>query len=170
LGRRTQGLLRDADFKSAKDVDALDLIASVAACTRFAVSSRLRAAINLAIYQHAKTSRFVERPLDIPESTCVADSKRAIAKLAAMARAKEISLDAANDLIAQESKFLEAEIGGDLEAQMAELKTTVARLEAANATAPNMVVIGGLPSPLPGCNIDMPKLGPPEPDPGDSSS
>jgi hypothetical protein len=97
MGRRTQGLLRDADFKSAKDVDALDLIASVAACTRFAVSSRLQAAINLAVYQHAKAGRFVERPLGIPQSTCVADSKAAIAKIAAMARNKEISLDAAKD-------------------------------------------------------------------------
>jgi hypothetical protein len=148
---------------NAGKVDELEMLSAVVANGDVPLSTRIGAAVALAPYRHAKAGRFVERPLGIPESTCVADSKRAIAKLAAMARAKEISLDAANDLIAQESKFLEAEIGGDLEAQMAELKTTVARLEAANATAPNMVVIGGMPS-LPGTNVSLPVLASPGPE------
>jgi hypothetical protein len=147
---------------NAGKVDELEMLSAVVANGDVPLSTRIGAAVALAPYRHAKAGRFVERPLDIPESTCVADSRRAIAKLAAMARNKEISLDAANDLLAQESKFLEAEVGGDLEAQMEDLKATVARLEAANANAVGVTVIGGL-GPLPGCSIDMPVLKPPDP-------
>jgi hypothetical protein len=156
-----------AAMKRAPD-DALDLLEAIVRSDQMVLSARMTAAATLAPYRHAKAGRFVERPLGIPESTCVADRKRAIAKLAAMARAKEISLDAANDLIAQESKFLEAEVGGDLEAQMAELKDTVARLAASNAASPNLVMVGGLP-PLPGARVDLPVLAKP-PDPADDSS
>jgi hypothetical protein len=159
----------DINFAAGK-VEALTLLDAIIANGDVPLSVRMTAACAILPYRHAKAGRFVERPLGIPESTCVADSKRAIAKLAAMARNKEISLDAANDLIAQESKFLEAEVGGDLEAQMVELKDTVAKLAAANAAAPNLVVVGGMPSPLPGCDILMPKLGSPEPAPEDGGS
>jgi hypothetical protein len=154
----------DINFKHGK-LDELEMLEAVIANGEVPLSTRMTAAAMILPFKRAKAGRFVERPLGIPESTCVADSKRAIAKLAAMARNKEISLDAANDLIAQESKFLEAEVGGDLEAQMAELKDTVAQLAATNAAAPNMVVIGSMP-PLPGAAIDMPQLASP-PDPAD---
>jgi hypothetical protein len=160
--RVTVELLGKTDGKN----DALDLLEAVVRSDQMVLSARMTAASMVLPYRHGKAGRFVERPLDIPESTCVADSKRAIAKLAAMARNKEISLDAANDLIAQESKFLEAEIGGNLEADMEELKATVQRLEASNAAAPAMVVVGGLP-PLNGTSIDMPQLRSPDPGPAD---
>jgi hypothetical protein len=77
------------------------------------------------------------RLIDTPRPVALSSARSAspnrpaspiLARIAAMARNKEISLDAANDLIAQESRFLEAESGGDLEAQVTELKDTVARL------------------------------------------
>jgi hypothetical protein len=146
----------DINFAAGK-VEALTLLDAIIANGDVPLSVRMTAACAVLPYRRAKAGRFVERPLGIPASTCVADSKAAIAKLAAMARNKEISLDAANDLIAQESKFLEAEVGGDLEAQLEELKATVHQLAAANAAAPNTIVIGGMPA-LPGCDLDMPAL------------
>jgi hypothetical protein len=75
----------DVNFKHGK-LDELEMLEAVISNGEAPLSTRMTAAAMILPYKRAKAGRFVERPLDIPESTCVADSKRAIAKLAAMAR------------------------------------------------------------------------------------
>jgi len=90
-GYGTQGRLRAGDIKSAKNVNGLDLIASIAACARFAVATRLQAAINLAQWQNLKPSEKVGRDLGLPEPTTVEQATANLARIATEAAADRIT-------------------------------------------------------------------------------
>jgi hypothetical protein len=132
-------------------VDELDLLAAIVSHPDLDVRTRMGAAVGLARYRKPPAQRWVGKPLDLPPSETVGQATETIAKLAALSRANEISLEMANDLISQEQAFIEARTGTDIEAQMAELRETMHKLTAASRTL-DVTVIGGLPD-LPGTDI-----------------
>ena len=137
-------------------VDELDLLSAIVSHPEIDPHTRMQAAGLLAPYRHGKMTRFVEEPVDVPVSATVEEATAAIAQISALARAKRISLETANDLISQEKSFIEAKVGLDIEGQMLELRQIVEKLSA-SARPVDAVVIGGLPR-LPGTAIDMPAL------------
>jgi hypothetical protein len=114
------------DIKSAKDINGLDLIASIAACARFAVATRLQAAINLASWQNLKPSEKVGRDLGLPEPTSVEIATQNLAKIATAAAGDKITPSVARDLAELQEKFISARIGNDTEARLEALEAALA--------------------------------------------
>jgi hypothetical protein len=157
-GRATQGVLRESDFKSASNVNALDLIASIAACTRFAVTTRLQAAVNLATWQNLKPSEKAGRDLQLPKATTVEIALDNIATISAEAAGNRLGLDVASKLISHQQSYIDAKTATNIETEMAALKQMVQQLAAERAVLPlDLNVFGGL-SDLPGTSIQMPVL------------
>ena len=141
-----------------KAVDPRDLLTSIVACAETNLALRMQAALGLMPYLHArKSTRYIDRVLDLPVPATVEEAAQNIAKLSSLAAAKTIGLDEMNDLIGAQKAYIEARVGLDIEGQMLELRQIIERLQA-SARPIDAVVVGGLP-PLSGTNILMPPLG-----------
>jgi hypothetical protein len=123
----TKGLLRRGDLKKAKDINGLDLIASIAACARFAVATRLQAAINLAQWQNLKPSEKVGRDLGLPEPTSVEVATKNLGLIATAAAADKITPSVARDLADLQERFINAVTGQDVEARLERLERALER-------------------------------------------
>jgi hypothetical protein len=141
-----------------KVADSLELLSQIVARTEVNLALRISAASALAPYQHVrKSTRYIDRVLDLPCPTSVEEATANIARLGTLAAAKTIALDEMNDLIGAQKAFIEAKIGSNVEAQMAELRQMIERLQGSAARTIDATVVGGL-GPLPGTNITMPIL------------
>jgi hypothetical protein len=143
------------------DADALAFLSAVLADDRAGTPFRIQAAGLLLPYQRARvTARFIREEIDLPVSTTVEQATETIAKIGSLAAAGKLGLDEANDLVGHQKAYIEAAVGTDLEAQIAELRETVQKLSA-SSRALDVTVLGGLPN-LPGSRVEMPTLRGPE--------
>jgi hypothetical protein len=150
-------------------IDELDLLSAIVNSDAD-IRTRMGAAVGLARYRKPPAQRWVGKPLDLPPSTSVEQATATIAVLASLSRSNVISLEMANDLIAQEKAFIEAKTETEIETR---LKALEEHLELHPPPPPEIEVIGGLPplardpnDPWPG--VDMPKraVTPPKGTPG----
>jgi hypothetical protein len=153
-GRQTQGVLRASDLKSSKDVNSLDIIASIAACERFAVATRLQASVNLAMWQNTKPNERIGRDLGLPVADSVQTALANIARIAAEAAADRLPANLATQLIAHQQSYVDARLGHETEARLAAIEERLAR-EPPRAA---IIVTGGLPTPPGWENVKMPEL------------
>jgi hypothetical protein len=144
--------LRAGDIKSAKNVNGLDLIASIAACARFAVATRLQAAINLAQWQNLKPSEKVGRDLGLPEPTTVEIATKNLALIATAAAGDKITPSVARDLADLQQRFIDARTGQDVERRLEQLEEALARFRPAIP-----IVVESSLGPLPGTSIALPE-------------
>ena len=165
LGKKTLALAEKPieaatteDENGRKVVNSLELLASIVSRTEVNLALRISAASALAPYQHSrKSTRYIDRTIDLPIPATVEEATANIAKLSALAAAKTIGLDEMADLIGAQKAYIEARVGLDIEGQMAELRQMIERLQGSAARTIDATVVGGL-GPLPGTRIEMPAL------------
>jgi hypothetical protein len=168
-GYLTKGLLRRGDLKKAKDINGLDLIASIAACARFAVATRLQAAINLAQWQNLKPSEKVGRDLGLPEPTTVEQATANLARIATEAAADRITPAVARDLADLQQRFIDARAGQDVEARLERLEKALERFRppVEIMVESSVGVMPGLENVLlPPCSLSVPNGGKGDREPG----
>jgi hypothetical protein len=114
---------------------------------------RIHAAAILMPFKYGRvTTRHISKPVEIPAPQSIEQANENIAQIGALAAAKYIGLDEANDLIGYQKAYIEARATTDIEERLVAVENALKE----RSPIVEVKVDSDLP-PLPGTQIEMPK-------------
>jgi hypothetical protein len=114
---------------------------------------RIHAAAILMPFKYGRvTTRHISKPVEIPAPQSIEQANENIATIGALAAAKYIGLDEANDLIGYQKAYIEARATTDIEERLVAVENALRE----RSPIVEVKVDSDLP-PLPGTQIEMPK-------------
>src|SRR6516162_9707002 len=133
--------------------DPLEFLTAVMESPAALPQLRIHAAAILMPFKYGRvTTRHISKPVEIPAPQSIEQANENIATIGALAAAKYMGLDEANDLIGYQKAYIEARATTDIEERLVAVENALKE----RSPIVEVKVDSDLPS-LPGTQIEMPK-------------